>query len=91
MHFEYDPKKSLSNAIKHGIDFDEAERLWNDEDLIRFGIDYGGEKRWGIIAQYAGMKWTAICTDRGERIRIISVRRASEKEASFYDRENNDR
>jgi uncharacterized DUF497 family protein len=28
MHFEYDPKKSQSNKEKHGIDFEEVQRLW---------------------------------------------------------------
>ena len=31
MQFEYDPNKSDSNLEKHGIDFEEAQELWNDE------------------------------------------------------------
>ena len=30
MKFEYDPDKSAANREKHGIDFDEAQALWND-------------------------------------------------------------
>jgi uncharacterized protein len=30
MHFEYDPAKSEANAEKHGIDFEEAQTLWDD-------------------------------------------------------------
>ena len=29
MEFEYDPKKSISNLLKHGIDFMRAQRLWD--------------------------------------------------------------
>jgi len=35
MEFEFDPQKSDRNKIKHGIDFNEAQELWNDPDLIR--------------------------------------------------------
>jgi hypothetical protein len=30
MKFEFDPNKSASNKIKHGIDFEEAQKLWLD-------------------------------------------------------------
>ncbi len=32
MPFEYDPHKSESNHAKHGIDFDEAQALWDYEN-----------------------------------------------------------
>lgn len=91
MEFEYDHRKSELNAERHGIDFAEAQALWDDPWLVEFDIDYGGESRWGAIAFYAGAKWTAVCTTRGERVRIISVRRSTPKEGSFYDRENDGR
>ena len=34
MEFEFDVRKSRSNKKKHGIDFVEAQRLWNDPDVI---------------------------------------------------------
>jgi hypothetical protein len=34
MEFEFDLKKSLSNKDKHGIDFGEAQALWNDPHLL---------------------------------------------------------
>lgn len=91
MEFEYDPLKSLSNEEKRGIDFEEAKRLWDDIGMVRFSIDYGGENRWEIISRYGGICWTAIYTMRGNRIRIISVRRSSRKEIRFYDKTNYDR
>ena len=36
MRFEYDPSKSVSNKAKHGIDFDEAQAMWNDDALIEY-------------------------------------------------------
>lgn len=32
--FEYDDNKSQSNLVKHGIDFIEAQKLWNDPNLL---------------------------------------------------------
>lgn len=32
--FEYDEQKSRSNLDKHGIDFEAAQALWNDPDLL---------------------------------------------------------
>ena len=91
MQFEYDPNKSEAYQDKHGIDFEEAQQLWFDPNMMRFDIEYGGESRWGIIAHYEGSYWVAICATRGERTRSISVRRATQKEASFYDKANNER
>jgi uncharacterized protein len=34
MGFEYDPDKSAENKRKHGIDFEVAQRLWADADLV---------------------------------------------------------
>ena len=40
MQFEFDPEKSRANQAKHGIDFVEAQRLWDDSDLVEIK-DYG--------------------------------------------------
>ncbi len=34
MSFEHDKKKSMSNKLKHNIEFKEAQELWNDEELF---------------------------------------------------------
>ena len=33
MDFEYDPEKNAANKQKHGVDFEEAQALWNDPSL----------------------------------------------------------
>ena len=91
MTFEYDQNKSDSNSDKHGIDFEEAQELWDDEGMVEFDIDYGGEKRFGVIGRLTDGCWTAVCTKRGSNVRIISVRRSTKGEVSTYDRTNNDR
>lgn len=83
--FEYDPNKSMINFDKHGIDFDEAKNLWNDESKIVFPASVEGEKRYLMVAVYKGKHWTAVYTRRGNNIRIISVRRSREKEITYYE------
>ena len=90
MYFEYDPRKSSSNADKHGIDFEEAQELWNDEWRLTARIKRKGEARRLLIARHAGSLWTAIYVHRDEAIRIISVRRSTSEEVSYYDRCRND-
>lgn len=38
MKFEYDSNKSDVNDEKHGINFEEAKTLWQDENLLRSSI-----------------------------------------------------
>ena len=86
MQFEYDPNKSDSNLEKHGIDFEEAQELWNDEWRLSALVRRKGEERTLLIARYAGSLWTAICVSRDDATRIISVRRSTKEEAKYYDR-----
>ena len=91
MVFEYDPGKSAANEEKHGIDFEEAQSLWDDEWRMSTVVERKGERRELLIARYAGGYWAAIYTMRGENVRIISVRKATSKEVSYYDRKRNER
>lgn len=34
MLFEFDSAKSAANLTKHGIDFEDAQALWEDEDYL---------------------------------------------------------
>lgn len=86
--FEYDTWKLMSNLEKHGIDFQEAQELWLDPGLVEFRLYHSGERRWAAIARLRDGLWTAIFTTRGGRIRLISVRRSTMKEVSFYDKAN---
>ena len=44
MEFDFDPKKSESNRQKHGIDFYEAQGLWNDPDFIEIPVKASDEQ-----------------------------------------------
>lgn len=84
MEFEYDPAKSEANKEKHGIDFERANELWCDANRVEFVARFSDEPRLGLIAGLDDKLWTTIYTVRGDRARIISVRRARENEEAFY-------
>ena len=85
MEFEFDPLKSSANKDKHGIDFEEARSLWLDENLVLAAARSAGEKRQVALGFLKGRHWAAFFTMRGDRIRIISVRRARQREIERYE------
>jgi uncharacterized protein len=85
MNFEYDPKKSQSNKQKHGIDFREAQILWEDVDLLEIPAKEMDEPRFLVIGRITDKYWSGIITYRGKNIRIISVRRSRDEEIALYE------
>ncbi len=85
MDFEFDPLKSEANKNKHGIDFVEAQILWNDPDRLEIPAKTQDEARSVVIGQIQKNHWSAFITYRGERVRIISVRRSRRKEIVWYE------
>lgn len=85
MKFEYDPAKSSINQMKHGIDFEEAQLLWCDENLLIFPLKYEAELRHACIGLLGDKHWTVIMTCRDNVIRLISVRRARKDEVAAYE------
>ncbi len=83
--FEFDPAKSNANREKHGIDFEECQQLWKDEDRVEIAAVTKGEPRFAVIGQLKEKIWIAFITYRHENIRIFSVRRAREAEARLYE------
>lgn len=84
MEFEFDPAKSETNREKHGIDFVEAQQLWQDQDAMVFPVFHPVEDRSILLARYREKLWAAVFTPRRNRIRIISVRRARKNEERYY-------
>ncbi|SFO89328.1 BrnT family toxin [Hydrogenimonas thermophila] len=81
MEFEFDENKSKINKIKHGIDFIEAQKLWEQSDFIFFPAkEVNGEERYLLSAFLQDKCWSAIFTIRDGKIRIISVRRCRKNE-----------
>ena len=84
-NFEFDQIKSDSNFTKHGINFVEAQKLWNDPMLLEIPAKTEDEPRYIIIGLIGGKHWTAVITYRNKNIRIISVRRARKSEVAIYE------
>ncbi len=85
MEFEFDPKKSDINKAKHGIDFHEAQALWDDPDFIEIPVKTSDESRYLVMGKISGKHWSAVITYRGEKIRIISARRSRKEEVDIYE------
>ncbi len=85
MNFEFDPEKSDTNKNKHGIDFNEAQKLLNDIDLLEIPVKTTDEPRFLVIGKMGEKHWTGIITYRNDNIRIISVRRARNEEIELYE------
>jgi len=86
MIFEFDNNKSKANKIKHGIDFIEAQELWDDSNAFEMpSLKSEDEKRFLVLGKINTKHYTAIITYRGENIRIISVRRSRKKEVELYE------
>jgi uncharacterized DUF497 family protein len=66
MRFEFDENKSRSNEVKHGVDFVEAQRLWDDPDLLEIPARTIDEPRYLLIGRMDGKHWSAVVTYRGE-------------------------
>lgn len=87
MAFEFDPEKSAANLAKHGIDFEAAQALWADNDAVEIDARSETEPRSAVIGLIGDRLWIAFVTRRGAAVRIISVRRAREDEATIYERQ----
>lgn len=83
--FEFDEKKNRTNFEKHGIDFVDARRLWDDPDLLEIPAKPMDEPRSLVIGMISGNHWSGMITYRGNRIRIISVRRSRKEEVTLYE------
>ena len=85
MKFQYNQKKSVSNLKKHGIDFEQAQRLWDDPNLVELAAKSDDETRFIVIARVNGQCSSAVFTYRDEEIRLISVRRSRTAEVELYE------
>lgn len=85
MGFEFDSKKSERNLAKHGIDFIDAQQLWDDPNLLEIPAKTEDEPRSIVIGMIEAKHWSGVITYRGDDIRIISVRRSRIEEVTLYE------
>ena len=87
--FEWDPKKAAANAKKYGVTFDEARRVFFDENakLIDDPDHSEDEERFVLLGFSSSLKVVLVChcyLEEGNVIRIISARKASSYESKQY-------
>ena len=85
MEYEFDEIKSAANKAKHGLDFSEAQKLRQDVDAVEIPAKSDVEQRKMLIARIGGKIWSAIFTERDNKIQIISVRRTRTNEEAMYE------
>lgn len=83
--FEFDEAKSQANLLKHGINFIDAQALWDDPRLLEIPAKTEDEPRYLMIGLINGKHWSAVITHRDVNIRLISVRRSRPEEIALYE------
>ena len=91
MRFEWDTEKNEVNLKKHGVDFTEAETVFEDERAVTVYDEEhsAGEDRFKIIGISRKLRELAVChcfRSDDEVTRIISARRATKNESKLYER-----
>jgi uncharacterized protein len=87
--FEWDPGKASKNKRTHNITFDEACTAFRDtlSLTIHDPLHSEDEVRFVVIGRsYRNRLLVVVHTERGERIRIISARKARSKERQYYEK-----
>jgi len=86
MYFELDVRKQAINLHKHGIDLKDAAQVFLDSqrlDVSDHRKDYGEERRLTVGLAYDRV-WVVVYTQRADAIRLISARKANEREQKRY-------
>jgi uncharacterized DUF497 family protein len=97
MYYEWDETKNLANQRKHGVSFEKAVQVFDDERILIYSdrIDEDtGEERWHAIGAVSNEPYAAVVLlvvhvyremkDDQETIRIISAREAGKNDARRY-------
>jgi len=87
VEFEWDPDKAAKNLTKHGVRFAEAATVFEGELALTMLDDQADEERFVALGVGSmGRILVVVYTTRGDRIRIISARKATRQERSGYGR-----
>jgi len=91
LSFEWDPEKNKRNIKKHGVDFEEAKTVFQDEMAYEIFDEKHSddEDRYIIIGLSSKTRELLVChcyRNGGDIIRIFSARRATKPEIAIYER-----
>lgn len=82
--FEWDEGKRVLTLSKHGIDFEDAIRIFDGRAAVHAPSDRPDEERWVATGMLSRRMVSVVYTFRGDKIRIITARRARENEQRKY-------
>lgn len=87
MKFEFDAAKNERNIALRGLSFELAEALeWHEAILWHDTRKDYAETRQSALAPLEGRLYFVAFTVRGERVRIISLRKANKREVANYEK-----
>jgi uncharacterized DUF497 family protein len=89
IEFEWDTAKAISNRKKHGVSFEEARSVFYDEFAVQFFDEDSSESedRFLMLGFSDEARLLIVChceRDQDNIIRIISARKATKNESSYY-------
>ena len=89
IRFEWDASKATGNLRKQRVSFAEAKSVFYDEFAVQFFDDEhsSDEDRFLLLGLSSGTRLLIVChceRNDGEVIRIISARKATQRESAFY-------
>jgi uncharacterized DUF497 family protein len=89
IRFEWDPLKAVANLKKHSVSFEEAQSVFYDEFAVQFFDEEHStlEDRFLMLGLSTKARLLLVCHCEQESvntIRIISARRATNRESAFY-------
>ena len=95
MNFDWDNNKNQSNITKHGINFEDAITIFDDPNILSYEdtrFNYGETRFISIgqitlVTQEKTVIIVVIHTQRNQTIRLISVRKANERERKRYEKQ----
>lgn len=89
MDFEFDPEKNDSNFVKHGILLEDSSAIWDGTVVNVPAKNVSGEKRVLTLGTIGTNVYAVVWTNRNGKRRLISARKATDKERSLYDGKTN--
>lgn len=89
VRFEWDTVKATANLVKHGVSFEEARSVFYDEFAVQFFDEEhsADENRFLLLGMSTEARLLLVChceRESGEVVRIISARKATKRETTFY-------
>jgi len=89
LRFEWDERKAVENATKHGVTFEEARSVFFDERarLIDDPDHSEHEERFIVLGLSSSLRLLVVChcyRSAGNVIRVISARKATTSESRSY-------